>query len=158
MIKFIGISIILISALLIFAEIKKRADLCIKQCEETMRLIRHIRVRLECYLSPISELCAGFKSDVLSECGILSEEKICSKDCFLNDNRILMPMQIREMLYSYFNDVGSSYMESEISKIKELEASIDSSLKEFVKEMPRRVKCYGVMTVSLALGITILLI
>ncbi len=158
MIKFVGISAILVSALLIFAEIKKRADLCVKQCEEMMRLIRHIRVRLECYLSPISEWCIGFRSDVLSECGIIKEEAICNKDCFFNDKRILIPCEMKEMLYTYFADAGSSYMDSELSKIKELESSIASSLKEITSEMPRRVKCYGIMTVSLALGITILLI
>ena len=156
MIKLFGILAILASALMLISEIRKRMNGILLQENEILRFIRHIRKKIECYLSPIGEWCSDFSSDELTSCGIIFEGRIADAAYFKSDRRLLVSDAERQMLFDFFSGVGGGYLQNELERIEKLEEDFRSICENNAKEIPRRVKCYEVIVVSLAVGACIL--
>ena len=158
MIKLFGILAILVSAMMLVSEIKKRMNSILLQESEILRFIRHIRKRVECYLSPIGEWCSGFSSDELTSCGMISEGRVSDAAYFKSDKRLLVSEAERQMLFDFFSGAGVGYLQNELERIEKLEERFCVICENNAKEIPRRVKCCEVIIVSVALGLSILLL
>ncbi len=160
MIKFIGITIILSASLLLRAELSRARRRRLLICEELYRFVLHIRHRISCFLAPPSELCEGFESDVLSECGFLESMKFGESPASgFEKSRISNSLNAQEarVLQALFSGIGCGYMEDEI---KHIDMKSSEFLELLVSERAateRDVKLIGTLTVTFTLGAVILL-
>lgn len=159
MLKTLAIALVLLSGYLLFRELKCTWEMGVFQCEEFLRFIRHVKEKVTAYSSPSSEWGIGFHSDELLNCGFLSEGGFnTQKDYFLYDKRLFIPDKEREMLSSFFSEKSSLSLELEINRINGFELDFEESCLKLRDNVAKRVKSWGVIIASSALGIAILLL
>ena len=103
----------------------RKGEMRVRVLEELLRFIRHARMMIECYLTPISEISRSFSSDALSQLGFLSDiEQIGVSEAYIAlRKKVGLSGDGARILETFFLGVGRGYAESELQLI-------DSALSE----------------------------
>lgn len=158
--KIFGTGLILLSALIFTREYEKKIRLKEETSEGFLLLITHIKRKIDCYLTPPSELVGDFSNSVLLETGFLDlakKEGVASAYMLKKDN-LLIYESVKSELTSLFSSFGKEYKEGTLRAL----CSAESSLKELIdkekEQSEKDLKVVRTLAVSLALGAVILII
>ena len=142
-----------IAAYMMNAEATKRW----KQSEALINFMRYIKIQIECFGLPASEIISRSDSALILSCGFRGDVRPENFErffelCGISDG------ETKEILSGFASDFGKGYREEQI---KECEYYIDllcERRQKLYEELPKRKKLNSTLCVSAAFAIVILLL
>ena len=158
--KFFGIGLMLLSAVIFSKEYEKHLDMRQGIAEGFLSLLLHVRRQIDCYLTPASRLADGFSCAPLEKCGFLKEAKekgVGPAYSSMKDSPLLYE-SAKAVLTPLFLNFGKEYKENTVKQIDGAVASLKDILQKEKEESERSLKVARTLAVSAALGAAILII
>ncbi len=158
--KFTGAVMALFAALFFAREyaafIKRRTGLC----QGFLKMLEHIRFKIDCFLTPEGELLLDFDDPALSECGYLPlAREIGVNSAYAEcESSLSLPEKVKSLLSPFFSDFGREYREGTLRQIDSAISQLRSYITQMQQENERSVKLVYTVSAAAALGIVILLI
>ncbi len=156
--KYIGIALILLTALLIDGAFAKHQRLALVECEGFLLLIKHVRSEVSMRLSPVSEWAESFENKRLSEIGftsILRESNDPYKAFLLCERSLCLSKSQKELIRGFFGQFGKGSMQDEVRLadyyVKGLTEELEYSKRESARQ--GRVAKAALYGLSLSLAI-----
>lgn len=158
MIKYLGCGALLILSAVVSKKYKSYTEGKIKHTEAFLEFLLHIRQSLKTALVPQHLLHQGFSCKVLEgdflpylrECGELSSAySKCGNLSGATSGKILL---------SYFSSFGGSDRDGELERVDDAISSLKEALASERDEGEKNVKLFTTLSISLAVGLIILLI
>ena len=128
--------------------------------EELVRFIERIRMEIGCYLKPLSEISAEFRSDPLFQLGFLDDiavggvsfayERLAEKIKFSDEED--------RLLGRFFSTIGKGYAEDELKLADATLTELDRILKQKRENAPKEKKLSLTLSCAGALALIILLV
>ena len=150
--KLIGIAIIFIcSAAAGFgytAMLKQRQ----KYLDGLIKLVRFIRVQIECFSSPLDIIYADFTDEVLDKCGFTEILKNSGLSTALEQKKETLALtdDTFELLSNFSSELGKSFSDEQVKHCDRYISVLEETASEYAKELPK--KCKTVKTLSLSVG------
>ena len=159
--KYLGIILILLSSLLVSREyrryMQKRLDECLGFCN----FIAHMKIQVGCYLRPVRELARGFSSAALSRTGFLSSVEKCDSlgkafsEC---EPSLSLSEEERGELRAFFSSFGDGYLEQGVQAIETAHTNMERLMAALSEQKDKNIRLVSTLSVTLALGVAILVI
>lgn len=127
----------------------------LSQTESLINLLRFVRIQIECFALPASEIIARCDRGLLSECGLTegylpqSFEEMFER-CALKDS------ETAEILQSFASSFGKGYREEQLKECDYYLALLCDRRQKLSDELPRKKKLNSTLCVSWALAVVIL--
>lgn len=159
--KYFGIFILLLAAAAFAKEYTGYVKRRLSQCREFLSFISHIRISVGCYLTPSDELWRGFDSDELCAIGFLPAVKSGAgiyeayKNC---ESKLLLSREAKGVLSELFSSLGSGYLDDGMRLIDSSEERMERICRNLDEDLPRCVKLAATLSLTAAIGISILII
>ncbi len=150
--------LLFLSALLLGQAAARAEEQRVRQAEGLLLLLRHIRMGITCYATPIGEIYAGFQNPALEVCGFLPALRAGGLEHALAacGRQLHIEGEDRRTLHTFSQSIGKSYT-------AEQAALCDAAIKELEEmwqrrraEGPRRVR--AAQALSLCAGLMLLLL
>ena len=159
--KLILLAILPLAALIIGRGYSVYVDRRIAECEELCELLIHIRARVGCFLSPVSEMLSDFHSDRLSELGFVRE--VCDgrglSEAYENiAPRLSVSEEVRRVIGGFFESFGRGYRDETLSEIDYARESLEKILERERVELDKSVRLTRSILLLVSVGLIILLI
>ncbi len=160
MMKLVGICILLFTSMLISRELVSRRRHRLALCEELLRFVSFLRLQIGCFLRPIPEVVASFRSDELSKCGFLSPGGDADLAARFSSSGLpeIVGAECSQIMASLFSSLGSGYLEDEIKLIDVHRAQLSELVDRERAETERQVRLIRTLTGSASLGLVIFII
>ena len=160
LVKAVGASVMLSSAVLWSAAQKKKDEVRLKRLESQIAFVRFIRDRIDRYLAPITDILRDCDDEVLRGVCIGCENTECMDVQAL---RVLLRSgeyysDGGEIMDEFLSSLGSSYREGEIAGCDFCLRELGALYEKLARELPRERKGRCVLALCLAAGIVIILI
>ena len=133
------------------------ADAKVKQLEGLIAFMRFIRIQIECFSLPATEIIRRCDRDLLRECGY-TEDVLINNFEQLFDSFSIKDESVRKLMRDFSKGFGKGYREEQL---KECDYYIDRLCQQrerMANELPNRKKVNSTLCVSSALALIILLI
>ncbi len=131
-------------------------SLALKEGEAFLNLMRHIRSRISCYKTPLSEIIAAYSNRELEECGFLRSFDMSWNGALAAADKLHIDNTARKLLESFGEEIGGSYKDEQVIccdyYIEKLEAHL-ASLREELAKKQKLIRSF-----ALILGILIVII
>ncbi|MBQ8322047.1 MAG: hypothetical protein IJX92_06755 [Clostridia bacterium] len=159
LIRYIGIGLILLSALAVSRWYERFIRRRIAEDEGFSALLLHIRAGVECFLSSAEELLRGFENEALMNAGYLGGDgaDICER-FRRSSERLCISDKVRGILRDFFDSFGKEYKSGTVALIDRTRAALDEHIKAERESAEKDVKLVRTVLLSAALGAVILLI
>ncbi len=160
LLRFFGMGLIAASAIAFFKEYKKQLEQRYGLCQGFLSLLSHIRRQIDCYLTPPDRLLCDFREDFLEKCGYLERavKRGVGEAYFEIEEKLGLPTEVKEILHSFFLGFGRDYREGTLKELDRGISSLEKCLAKEKTESEKDLKIAGILAVSFALGIIILII
>ena len=158
--KIFGIALIITSAVFFSYERNKRKDSSLKTLEELFRFIEHIKIKIGCYLAPVSALSSDFSSDILSEMGFLSDFSTLGAPAAYKslEEKMCFPEEARRALQRFFSSLGKGYADDEIMLIGKTLSDLSEIIGAEREKSKKEKKLTLTLSTAGALALIILLV
>ncbi len=159
--QYIGQISVMLAFLLLSREYTKYMKKRVRECEELLSFIAHLRTELGCYLSPVREAALSFDSPILNAVGFSDAVKN-TENLYLAYQKIKKRLSISEEeskpLEALFSSLGKGYLEDEIKLICVCEEKVQKNVEEITRQAPKNIKLISTLSVTAAIGFFILII
>lgn len=159
--KYFGIFLLIIAASSFAREYTVYMKRRLSQCRDFLSFISHMRICVGCYLLPSDELWRGFESDELSAVGFLDSVKSgdgifsAYKKC---EGNLSLSREEKSVLSELFSSLGEGYLEDGMHLIRASEERMQELYRALYEDFPRCVKLAATLSLTAAIGISILII
>ncbi len=125
-----------------------------------VKLIRFIKVRIECFNQPLTEIYRDFSEKSLEDCGFISEMRSSGyiSALYKLKNILALKDDVFVLLSDFGSELGKSMSEDQIRLCERYIHMIDEKVKETEKEMPTKIKLAGALSAAAAAMWIIMLI
>lgn len=125
-----------------------------------IKLIRFIKIRIECFNQPLSEIYSDFSEKALEECGFISEMRRSGylSALYKMKNTLSLRDDIFILLTEFGSELGKSMTEEQIRLCERYIYLADEKAKEIEKEVPTKTKLVRALSVAAAAMWVIMLI
>ena len=133
------------------------ADISFKQLEGLIAFMRFIRIQIECFSLPASEIICRCDRELLTECGYGGDGAIKNFE-ELFDRISIKDEIVRKLMRDFSKGFGKGYREEQL---KECDYYIDRLCEQrerVARDLPKRKKVNSTLCISSALALIILLI
>lgn len=154
-----GAVILLCASLLIGRAYERYLNGRLESARELLRMLSHIRDKINAFLCPQGELLSDFESEALERVGFmkkirdgagLSEAYRASSFSFSEE--------IGPTLDSYFADFGKRYKADELARLDIVRGTLEKYVNAEEARTPKDIKIAKTILGALALGVSILMI
>lgn len=161
MLKYLGLSLILLAALIASREYSRRQARRLTEFSELLRLVRTLRNDVSCFLAPRSAVAARFRSSALEALGFCEALRrgLGFAEAFaqIASASALSPAE-KQAFAELFSELGRGYRGEELATLdghlQRLEA-LRSNLRD---EAPKSTRAVAILITSSAVGLILLLI
>ena len=159
--RIILLAILPIAALMIGRGYSAYVDRRIAECEELCELLSHIRARVECFLSPVSEMLSDFHAKRLCELGFIRE--VCEGSGLYEayrgiEGRLSVSDEVRRVIGGFFEGFGKGYRDQTLRETDYARESLERILERDRAELDKSVRLTRSILLLVSVGIIILLI
>ena len=158
--KYCGMVIILISALMISKKYGAQRMRRLRECEGFLAFISYMREKLSKYTFTVRELAEEFESDALFSCGFLSALRSTdAKAAYLSvRGELEISDMADEVLCEFFENFGGGYLDDEMRRICEAEERLVAIVKDERENAQKDIKVFGALFSAGGIGAVIILI
>lgn len=158
-IRAIGAVILLCASLFIGRAYERYLNRRLESARELLRMLSHIRDKINAFLCPQGELLSDFESEALESVGFikkirggagLSEAYRASSFSFSEE--------MRRALDSYFADFGKRYKADELARLDIVRGMLEKYVNDEEARTPKDIKIAKTLIGAMALGVSILMI
>ena len=149
---------ILIAAFAASREYSKRVRKRLRECECFLDFIRHLRIKLGCFMASPVALGRGFPSceidgfvNTISEKGIRAAYEDYERELSLSKDE-------QAILRGLFSSVGTGYLEDEVKRIDRAEEALLVEYNRFRERAAKDVKLVSALSATAAVGVFIIII
>ena len=127
-------------------------------CEECVRFVSYLRIRIGCYLEPIDVAAASFKSDVFSSLGLDKKIKELGPYAAFSEMGQALPLtpDVRRLMLELCENLGSGYVDDELKLIDSYIAELSRIKSEAREKIPNENKLVTTLISGAVLGLIIL--
>ena len=159
--RYIGIFLMLLSAVFIDMAFSKTQANMLSECSEFIMFLRHIRVRMLHSAAPVCECALGFYSKRLYSLGFILaiQNNDEPTDAFLKiRDKLSLSKKMRELLDGFFTDLGSFGLDEEIKKLDACIASLGLMYDEAKQKGAKDNRLMRTSLYALSLSLAIILV
>ena len=159
--KYVGILLILISAIATSREFSKHINKRAAECKDFLAFIAHMRIQVGCFLRPVKNLGEGFSSPALEKSGFISAlaESDCISDAYKKcEQKLSLSSEEKETLNTLFSSFGGGYLDDGIKLIDNCYSSMERLYMRLCEEKTKNTRLVTALSVTTALGIIIFVI
>lgn len=160
MLKYIGFALILAGGIFFSREYEKRERTRVLECEEFLRFVKHIRMKIACFLSPRAEWLADFSSKLPSFNGFLDKARECDSllDAFSKSQSFLSLGAEADILSSLFSSLGRGYKDDELSLLDNAFGELSSQTERIKGESEKSIRTVKTLAACVCVSLIILLV
>lgn len=160
MLKLVGICILLFTSILVSRELVSRRKRRLLVYEELLRFVAFLRLQIGCFLRPIPEVVADFRSDELERCGFLTSDDGAGIAARFASSALpgIVGEDCSRVVDSLFSSIGSGYLEDEIRLIDVHKEQLSQLVERERDETARQVRLIKTLAASASLGLVIFVI
>ncbi len=157
--KYVGILLILIGAAVISREYAAHMKKRIRECEEFLEFIGHIRTQLSCHMCPANELGEGFSASSIRAFTELVYERGGMLEAFLASvHGFSLSEEETGILSELFSSIGKGSLEDELKCIDQAYERLEDHLSHQRESGRKNIRLVSVLSVTGALGFLMLVV
>lgn len=158
--KILGIVLVITSAIFFSYERNKRTEKSLETLEEIFRFIEHVKIKIGCYLAPVSVLSSDFVSDILSVREFLSDfSHLGPLSAYKRlEEKTRFPEDARRVLQRFFASLGRGYADDEITLIEKTLSDLSKIIVTEREKSKNEKKLTLTLSTAGALALIILLV
>lgn len=159
--KYIGIFLIISAFFGIGSDYSSRKKRGLAECEGFLALVKHIRLKISCYLCPTDKLLSDFECDALSKCGFipLVLSGVSMADAFIKcHKRLMIGKEEKRIISSLFASLGEGYLADALKELDGACAALEERTALMRESVEKSVRVSGVLSSLASLALLILLI
>ncbi len=159
--RYIGIALLLLSAVFIDAAFAKHSREAFSECEGFLLLLRHIKSEISIGGSTLNEWAGRFHNDRLSEVGFIDrlKENADLYDAFtLSSDKLKLPHDKKKLIGSLLSRLGKGALDDEIRLLDDFIHTLECELEHLKKESLRQGGVLRVSVYALSLSVAIILV
>ncbi len=157
--KYVGLCIFALGAVLIYKKYTSYLEHRVLLASAFLDFLKHVRTRISCFLTPVSELCEGYESPPLTECGFLpllkegkslayAYERVSISFCF--------DEKTDTMIKRTLSSLGEGYREDGIREIDLALVSLGEFCESLSNKTNEEKRIVSVVGTALVVGMIIL--
>ena len=128
-----------------------------EQTEALVSLLRFIKIQIECFGLPASEIISRCDRELIFQCGfskdiLPNDFKSFFKSCYFRDG------ETQSILYAFATGFGKGYREEQVKECEYYLELLCERRQRLYEDLPKRKKLNSTLCISSALAIVILLI
>ena len=132
-----------------------RASVSLAQVEGLLALVRLIRLQVECFAMPISDILSRCDRDLLKQCGYRGMGAP-TDFCQLLDGCLIADREAEEIFCSFGEEFGRGYREEQTKACEYTLGLLEARRAALSEKLPVQKKLYSTLCVSGALALMIL--
>lgn len=121
--------------------------------EAALELIGRVRASIDCFLTPVNDIFAGFSNEPLEECGFLDVLREKGLTAAALSGTASFPEQVTELLVSFSTSLGEGYKEEQLKLCDFYGDAILKVLESERSEYEKDIRLYRFVPALLALFI-----
>ncbi len=159
MIKLIGIAVLLLTAVGFGFTYSHLLDAEYRRVLGFIKLAKLIRVRIECFSQPLSEIYGDFSDEALDSCGFTEDLQKSGFITALCKHKALLGIrgELLSCLSDFGGELGKSFSDEQVRHCERYIALLEEKASEIERELPTRTKMARVLSFSVAVMMAILL-
>ena len=139
------------------ARLGRAAQRDIERVDAYITLLRYIRMQIDCFARPISEILTRCEGELLTSCGVPEGERVSDiltlfSFCEVSDK------EARGIISDFCADFGRNYLGEQLKRCDFSIGVLEERRAALMEELPKKKKLSATLCVSAALAIIILLI
>lgn len=139
MIKLLGSAIIVICSYTFGKILCMRERSALAQSEAFLRLIRHIRLQIFCFKTPVSEIISAYKDDELLALGFTDLFRESFNEALENcGHRLFVDNETLEILKAFGRELGAGYKDEQVACCDYYTAKLEEHISALNKDLPGR--------------------
>ncbi|MCQ2413459.1 MAG: stage III sporulation protein AB [Clostridia bacterium] len=161
MIRTLGLSLLLLGGILVSFEYAKYVDNRLRAEESILAFLSFLRREVGCYSRPLGTAVGHFSDEVLESCGFLPalRKNEIIADCANNALQILpVGEEFRAMFSSFGENFGTGYRDGELKILDGYLEEGERLLASDRRNLPRGVRLFRTLSLSVTLGLVIMLL
>ena len=159
--KYAGILCVLFAAVFVSAEYSGYMNKRTAECRGFLAFISHMRIQVGCFLRPAKELARGFSSESLEKAGFIEALHNCeniSEAYSKCEGELSLSHEEKGVLSDFFSSFGDGYLDQQIKLIESAHAKMEGLCTKLTAERVKNTRLVSAISVTLALGVIILII
>ena len=158
--KYVGMTIVLISVLLISRKYSAQRTRRLEECEAFLSFISYVREKLSKYTFTMREIGEEFESDALIECGFLHAlRSVDAKTAYLSVREELKISDVADgVLCEFFENFGGGYLDDEMRRIADAEEKLKAIVEDERENAHKDIRIFGALFCAGGIGAVIILI
>ena len=157
--KLFGLALLLLAAWLVGAGYSFYCKKRLKQTEQFLSLILHVRKRIEIFMATQKNLLCGYESDALSRFVMAATEKGSLYEAFKEvRGGLCVSEELKGRLSEFFSEFGKNYREAEMKRTELFCAELREELKKEEERTPVRIKIAYTLLFAAAGSLLIILL
>lgn len=132
-----------------------------RETDELLAFIKHIRERMNCYLEPISAWVGEYSTPELERLGFLGalrngvDIKQAFADC---SDKMCISSEVSDTFSNTLSEMGDFYLESELDALELAVDKLSAAQKRVNDDYKNKIKASGAMLAAVAIGAVVLVI
>ena len=157
--KLFGLTLLLLAAWLIGAGYSSYCKKRLKQTEDFLSLVMHVRKRIEVFMATQKKLLCGYESDSLSRFVAAAIEKGSLSEAFEEvRGGLSVSEELKGRLSEFFSEFGKNYRDSEIKRTELFCNELREEVKREEERTPVRIKIAYTLLFAAAGSLLIILL
>ena len=159
-VKILGSALILTSSLIIYFEKRAKDINVLKQAEAYLKLLIHIRNKVDTYSMPIERILDCCSTDILNMCGIHNNHsnKYISLSSRIDDGAILLDNTTKNIILDFASEFGSAYSESQLKICDNYIEQLRVRIAEMKDQNKKNARVYLALYLCITFSIVLILI
>ena len=138
----------------------QREERRVRECEGFLALVRHVRVEIASFRTPLPRALADFENAALEASGFLAHARAQGLEGALDAfyDRLLLDGEEKRTLYDFAEGVGRGYCREALALCERTEGALEKALQRRKSEAPARARAgqalllFGGLSLLLLLG------
>ena len=155
--KLVGASVLLISGAAFSYSLRQSASEMLSQCDAWCSMLRYIKLQVDCFALPISQILSRCDKSLLYSCGYQYDD--VPKDlCELIDGVSWYDSGTLSVVEGFTSEFGKGYREEQLRSCEYYCAQLESHRERLAREIPSKKRLYTTLCLSSAIALVILFI
>ena len=155
MIKFLGSALLVLGGFLLARSLNSRAAKYLAVTDGWIRLIRYVKLQVECFSLPVSDIMSNVELSAFKECGYRRD--ILPKDMSeLLEFCVGIEVESKKILTDFTTEFGRCYRAEQVKRCEYYIAALEERRDTMARQLPSKKKLNYTLCVAICLAAVII--
>lgn len=157
--KILGSGLIFAGSLIIYFEKRSNDTKLLKQANAYLKLIIHIKNKIETYSMPIEKIIACCDTDIIEACGLsdFSSSLFSLYECIEYD-ALFLDISTKKIILNFAEEFGTSYSANQIKICENYIQALKLRINELKDSQGKNAKVYLALSLCITLSLVLILL